>query len=123
MSVLVVTLFVNLILQKSILNMNTGKLVFLCENCSKSFQSKQSFDCHKKVHNSDSSRSPKCTICEEEFKSKVTLNNHEKYLHFDIINHFCKTCDLEFKQKKHLMEHYLHVHGINQNREEYHQPK
>ena len=100
-----------------------GEARFLCENCSKSFQSKQAFDYHKKVHHSDSSQSMQCSKCEKEFKSRVALNNHVKYVHSDIRRYCCKDCDLKFKQKKHLREHYLNVHKINQYREEYHQPK
>ena len=61
-----------------------GEARFLCEICSKSFQSKQAFNYDKNVHHSAPCESQKCTICDKEFKSKVTLKNHEKY-HYLII--------------------------------------
>ena len=57
------------------------------------------------------------------FKSVVSLRNHEKYVHTDAIKHSCKSCDSKFTQKKNLRSHYLHVHGVNQFRKEYHQLK
>lgn len=100
-----------------------GTACFLCENCSKSFQSKQALDYHKDIHHSEASEPQKCPICEKEFKSCVSLRNHEKYAHSSSRKYACKSCDAKFKQKKNLRIHYLNVHSINQYKEEYHRSK
>ena len=59
-------------------------------------------------------------ICEKSFPSKVSFQNHVKYVHSNKPKYSCKDCDAKFTQKKNLKAHTLREHNINQYKEVYH---
>ena len=91
-----------------------------CEMCPKSFHSKQSLNYHNlATHTDKSPPSESCTICDKKFNSKVTLGNHIKLVHRDTDLFECGKCETKFKRKKYLDAHLLHVHGMDQKKEDY----
>ena len=96
---------------------------FSCKPCNKMFQSKQAKEYHNNIKHSTTKASEKCDICDKDFASKTSLQNHKMYVHTDERKFKCKSCDQKFKQKKSLKNHYLQVHRINQFKEVYHEPE
>jgi hypothetical protein len=108
------------IAKKHIENFHQKKASFNCDECNRSFQSKQAKEYHQSVHHSDKTLAEKCIVCEKSFPSKVSLENHVNYVHSNKQKYSCKDCDAKFKQKKNLRAHTLRVHDINQYKEVYH---
>ena len=91
-----------------------------CDECNRSFQSKQAKEYHQSVYHSDKTLAEKCKVCKKSFPSKVSLENHAKYVHSNEPKYSCKDCDAKFTQRKNLKAHTLRVHDINQYKEVYH---
>ena len=95
---------------------------FNCEQCTKTFHSKQAKEYHYNVQHSTSKFSEVCNICGKELASKISLKNHMRYVHSDERKHSCTRCAATFKEKKTLKEHCFNVHKINLFKEMYLQP-
>ena len=94
---------------------------FKCTKCPRAFQSKQSLDYHNLTrHKNNPATSHTCEICEMTFQTKVALNNHVKFKHTRSDKQFlCGECKSMFKHKKYLNAHMLHVHGLDERKEDY----
>ena len=94
---------------------------YKCKMCPRTFQSKQSLDYHNLTkHTEGPPPSHTCEVCEKTFQTKVRLNNHIKLKHTGGDKQFaCDECGSMFKQKKYLNAHMLHVHGLNEKKEDY----
>jgi hypothetical protein len=100
-----------------------GNAPFRCEECIKTFHSKQAKEYHDSVKHSTGKISEKCSICEKVLASKTCLKSHIKYVHSEERKHSCNRCDSKFKHKKDLKNHCLYVHNNDQYEEMYLQPK
>ena len=56
-----------------------------CEPCGKTFDKRDHFDRHVKVHSKDSTQLFDCTQCEDKFTRKDKLMQHQKNVHIDIV--------------------------------------
>ena len=93
---------------------------FKCEKCPKAFHSQASLEYHKLTnHITETPPFEHCSICDKDFLSKVSLKNHMKVMHNDVHQIECNQCELKFKQRQYLNAHILHVHGLNQRKEDY----
>ena len=75
----------------------TGKKVFCCSSCNKSFQKSGNLKRHLRKHYN-------CTICNKSFCLSVLLNNH-LYSHKRDQSHSCSFCSKIFSQADHLERH------------------
>ena len=93
-----------------------GQAPFNCDYCSTKFHSKQAKEYHEAVHHLPAGQKEKCPMCQKEFKAKVSLNRHIKYVHSEEMKHSCVICETKFKQKSDMRVHIQHVHGFNMSK-------
>uniref|UniRef100_A0A8C6ZJG6 C2H2-type domain-containing protein n=1 Tax=Nothoprocta perdicaria TaxID=30464 RepID=A0A8C6ZJG6_NOTPE len=82
-----------------------GEWIFLCPECSKSFNQKSNLTRHRKIHTSEGPY--KCSECRESFHMSRKLIRHQRKIH--IRTRPCKgtKCGKCFLQKWHLIKHQL----------------
>ena len=68
-----------------------------CEECNKTYSSKDSLKKHLKTHKSVREEFP-CKVCNKTFFSKNGFQSHTQVVH-ENLTHKCKICDKVFKQK------------------------
>ena len=91
-----------------------------CPKCPKSFQCKQSLDCHMLTkHTKKANVCHSWELCDKTFVAKVALENHLRFVHSDERKFSCDQCETKFKQRKHPHNHSLYVYGFNQKKEDY----
>ena len=100
-------------------NKNLWEVVLHQRQLLQLFQSKQALEYHRIKKHSKSTRQETCKVCQKMFATKVSLENHTRYVHSDKRKYSCQDCDSKFKEKKSLRNHYLYVHGIDQYTEKY----
>ena len=107
------------------LHEQTG-LAYMCEVCSKLFESKEAHALHMKMHNKE--RHHVCDICNLSFLSSGGLNRHRKvHKRMDIFNNDnsrnaqdlrCSHCHANFTYESSLKKHLNLVHNIGNLEEE-----
>ena len=82
-----------------------------CDVCQKSYKSSQGLTYHKKVvHDIDKTKNHKCTLCDENFISRVVLKSHIESEHHGLNKHKCKVCNKIFEKVAYLHNHVKFVH-------------
>ena len=91
-----------------------------CPKYPKSFQCKQSLDCHMLTkHTKKANVCHSWELCDKTFVAKVALENPLRFVHSDERKFSCDQCKTKFKKRKHLHNHALYVYGFNQKKEDY----
>ena len=88
------------------LNLHTDR--YACKICKKCFNSQNSLNTHKKVHEGYIG-DEKCNVCDKTFYDKSSLNKHTLSVHMGITNFQCEYCEKSFFAKKTYEEH-VRVH-------------
>ena len=83
-----------------------------CSMCDESFMSKQSLNYHFDVSHASSSAEVKCKICDEKLGHWVSLERHIKLHKESLKLHKCNQCLKQFTRKDNLTVHKEVVHKI-----------
>ena len=85
---------------------------FQCDACSKTFSSRQGYLIHHRTHTGE--RPYGCKYCWKSFRDGGTLRKHER-IHTGERPHVCPLCSRAFNQKVVLREHVRWVHAAGKN--------
>ena len=80
---------------------------FKCTLCDESFSTKKTLEGHMSVHEG---KIFQCSNCDDEFKSKIKLEVHIAKEHDRSKLHQCTQCDTAYVKKQSLLTHIAFVH-------------
>lgn len=87
--------------------LNDGSLLFTCDMCGQKFARMKQLHQHKYRHHNKTKW--KCYVCDKEYSSKLTLNQHLITHSPSLIRYWCDTCHKGFydksKYKSHVRSH------------------
>ena len=71
---------------------------YQCEECIKSFETKEKLQTHKEKFHGESPNNPKisCQLCTELFRTKTDMKKHKRLIHKDSESH-CNQCKKSFQ--------------------------
>ena len=114
-----------------------SKSIKTCEPCGKTFDRKDSFYCHMKVHLKESAQTFGCTQCDEKFKRKDFLVKHQNTVHTDQVQSefgfgafqkekklkkkkkfMCDKCAKTFHSEAHIKRHFLTTSHTNRQKKQ-----
>ena len=114
-----------------------SKSIKTCEPCGKTFDRKDSFDRHMKVHLKESAQTFGCTQCDEKFKRKDFLVKHQNTVHTDQVQSefgfgafqkekkvkkkktfMCDKCAKTFHSEAHIKRHFLTTSHTNRQKKQ-----
>ncbi|KAF5277350.1 hypothetical protein FQA39_LY06163 [Lamprigera yunnana] len=88
-----------------------GKTPFLCVICGKGFRTKNSLNCHEKIH--AKVKAYVCTECNIQFSVSSNLRAHQRK-HHEGIRYYCSQCPLVYISKYSLERHELVHTGVKE---------
>lgn len=83
--------------------LNDGSLLFTCDMCGQKFARMKQLHQHKYRHHNK--QKWKCYVCEKEYSSKLTLNQHLITHSPSLIRYWCDTCHKGFYDKSKYNSH------------------
>lgn len=95
---------------------NTSKNLFKCSKCSAQLTSFYILKMHEKNFHKQSQKNFFCPRpnCHKSFARKISLTEHEKFVHLKIRPMSCDKCEKSFSSKSHLTRHQTRKH-LNSN--------
>ena len=80
---------------------------FACDECPKTYQSKQNLERHQLTHGSEEDRPYACDLCEQTCTTEQNLIHHKNGVHLNIRAYVCnyEGCTESYKQAAHLTQH------------------
>lgn len=83
--------------------LNDGSLLFTCDMCGRKFARMKQLHQHKYRHHNKNKW--KCYVCDKEYSSKLTLNQHLITHSPSLIRYWCDTCHKGFYDKSKYNSH------------------
>ena len=80
-----------------------GMRGFPCEQCGKTFTSRQGVDVHQRIHTGELPY--KCEICEKAFRTATQRREHVRRMHTNARPYICTTCGMAFKTRPDCSRH------------------
>ena len=84
--------------------------LYQCEECEKSFTSRDNYVIHVQKIHEEKDLSVKCDLCEKIFATQQIMRTHIKLVHKKIKNFPCEICGLQTSNSTHLRMHIQNVH-------------